>query len=333
VDDDAHTRLLLIEQLSQAGHDVRAYENGVQAIEAIRQMGSCLVVADWQMPELDGLALCKLVHELSRQAAIGTVYFILLTAHNEKEMIVRGLDAGANDYLVKPYHVDELLARIRAGQRICELQDDNWRRRFDLERMNAELDLLTRKLERQANVDALTGLFNRRCALERLSEAWTLVERNEQPLSCIVLDLDGFKHVNDTHGHAGGDAVLRRLATVTRGCVRACDVVGRIGGEEFICICPSTDVTGAAVLAERLRKAIQSTVVAVDGLTIPITISAGVAERTASHKRWDDLLAAADALLYQAKRNGRNQVWVPGRDGPQRYVAPLDPVSPQPAWR
>ncbi len=303
-EDEPASRMLLARHLSKAGYEVTACENGRIALDAIQQRGSCIVVADWMMPEMDGLELCRTVRGLCETDALGFVYYILLTAHSEKEQIVAGLEAGADDYLTKPYHKQELLARLRAGERIFMLQ--------------ADLRAANRQLEQLANTDMLTGLANRRHLFERFAEMWSMGERKGRPLGCVMLDIDKFKSVNDTYGHAAGDYVLKNVARTCRDNLRPYDILGRFGGEEFCIISPENDAAGTAALADRIRRAVAESHFEFEGQTIPVTISLGVGEREDRHAGPDDLIAVADAMLYQAKENGRNQVWVHMPDGDER---------------
>jgi two-component system cell cycle response regulator len=322
-DDDSATRALLVRQLSAAGYQVVACKNGKEALEAIRQEVSCIVVADWVMPEMDGLELCRTVRALSEMRALSVVYFVLLTARSDKEQIVAGLEAGADDYLTKPYHKQELLARLRVGERICGLQIELMQRQFELAKVNSEFARLNQKLEELANTDMLTGLPNRRHFFERFAEAWALAERKNRPLGCIMLDIDRFKPINDTYGHAAGDAVLQQLAATCRRALRRYDVLGRIGGEEFCIVAPDTLAEDAARLAERLRATIANTQFHAGGTVILVTISLGVASRSAPHAGPGDLTIAADRVLYRAKENGGNQVWVSDCTGVARPVPAL----------
>jgi two-component system cell cycle response regulator len=326
-EDDAASRALLAHQLRAAGHEVIACENGREALEAIRQRVSCIVIADWVMPEMDGLELCRIIRGLSEMEALSAVYFILLTAHSDKDEIVAGLEAGADDYLTKPYHKQELLARLRAGERICSLHAELVRRQIELHLVNSEFAKLNQKLEELASTDTLTGLANRRHFFERFAEAWVLSERKNDPLACIMLDIDKFKSINDTYGHAVGDVVLKEFAATCRKCLRRYDLLGRIGGEEFCIVCPGTETENAAQLAERVRSTIAQTEFRADRTIIPISISVGVAGRRRNHTSPEDLTVAADAMLYRAKQHGRNQVWVCDHNG---EAMPLDALAGTP---
>jgi two-component system, cell cycle response regulator len=315
VEDDPATRKLLERQLAAAGYAVQAFADGRSAMAPITGLGSGIVLADWSMPEMDGLELCRGVRELEGMGAFGPIYFILLTAHDSKEQTIAGLEAGANDYLTKPYHLGELLARIHVGARMLRLQEELLQRTLEYHKANAQLAVLSNKLEEQANTDALTGLANRRFLFQRVNELWELTARHGQALSCIMCDVDKFKRINDTHGHDAGDQVLRGLAATLRSFIKRRDLCGRIGGEEFIVLCPGATGDEAARIAERLRTHVAALITQCQGVDIRATVSCGVATRTPDVHGPDELIHRADSMLYAAKEHGRNQVWVLGSDG------------------
>jgi two-component system cell cycle response regulator len=264
-----------------------------------------LTVTDLMMPKMDGIALCK---SLRGSAAGRQMQVIMLTGCEEEESLVGALEAGADDYVIKPVRPRELLARVRAAHRTILLQDQLRRDKEELRRYAAELAFANRKLQEAALQDHLTGLPNRRCAMERLAQEWAASVRTGQPLACIFVDIDEFKQVNDRHGHDVGDLVIRETGVILKAAARECDVVCRIGGEEFITICRDTDVEGAARLAERARQQLEQRGYGVPGLDGRVTLSAGVAIRSPSMCRPGDLLNAADAAVYAAKKAGRNCV-------------------------
>lgn len=325
-EDDPASRELLKRQLEKAGYAVDACENGRAALDSLQRNNGGIVLADWMMPEMDGVTLARTVRELNTMQALPFVYFVLLTAHSETAQIVAGLEAGADDYLTKPYHLQELLARLRAGERIYELQRQLVKRQMELHRANAEMAALNLKLEKIANTDSLTGLANRRVLFERLTEFWSHSVRRDIPLACIMLDVDRFKRINDSHGHAAGDDVLKSVAAVCRGAARAHDVAARFGGEEFCLLCPDTDAAGAAQFAERLRNAIESHGFTFGPTPIPVSVSIGVAARMPNHQCGEELIAAADEMLYRAKNSGRNCTWV--RTADNRFVAAAELLQP-----
>jgi two-component system, cell cycle response regulator len=310
VEDDGAMRELLRRQLQQAGYDVAAYDDGRAALQPISRLGSGIILADWSMPEMDGLELCRVVRELEALQTLRSVYFILLTAHDSKDNVIEGLNAGANDYLTKPYHQGELLARIHVGERFLRLQEELLQRTIEYHKANAQLAVLTHKLEELANTDALTGLANRRCLFDRFAEVWELTARRGYPLSCLMLDLDRFKRINDTHGHDAGDLVLRNVAKVIRGTVAQPELCARFGGEEFVVLCPGVAAAEAVKLAETIRLAVAANPTTHNGTHVGMTVSCGVAERAANMAHPDALLRQADTLLYAAKQHGRNRTWM-----------------------
>jgi diguanylate cyclase (GGDEF)-like protein len=322
VEDEPATRKLLQRQLSSAGYDVTAYTDGRAALDPITAMNSGIVLADWSMPEMDGLQLCGAIRELEAMQALGNIYFILLTANDSKEQTIAGLDAGANDYLTKPYHQGELLARIQVGARMLKLQEELLQRTIEFQKANTQMAILTRRLEELANTDTLTGLANRRCLFDRFADLWQLAARHGHPLSCVMFDVDRFKLTNDSFGHDAGDQVLREVADALRESARRPDLCGRLGGEEFVIICPATPRDGAAALAERVRARLSAATIPYNGRILHVTVSCGVAERTDATSSPEDLLREADTMLYRAKASGRNQTWVTTADGGER-VAPV----------
>lgn len=329
-EDEPFTRMLMSRHLTNAGYAVTACEDGNIALNTVLgQGGGGIVLADWEMPGMDGIALCKAIRELVAEKVIPFVYFIMVTAHSSKEHMVTALEAGADECLAKPYNAQEMLARIRSGVRICTLQRDLLVKQLELTKINGEASRLNRKLQFLANTDTLTGLPNRRAFFGRFESAWELSTRWGRSLSCLMFDVDKFKRINDTFGHAAGDEVLRYIAKRTSGVVRKPDHLGRLGGEEFCIALPETTVEGAISLADRLRLTIASTPVAADGHLIPVRISVGVAQREPRHANVESLLADADAMLYRAKENGRNQVWAcEGPNEGRRASAPDDAASP-----
>jgi len=307
VDDDPGYLALLEKVLATAEYEVLTATHGREALRVLREEGVQLVVTDWTMPEMDGIDFCRAVRSAE---SLGFVYVIVLTAHADKARLLEAFDAGADDFLPKPCDRQELLARLRAGLRIIKLEASLAERNCLLHKVNAELAILNEKLERMATTDELTGLFNRRQAMSRLDDLWALARRYGQPLSCIMADIDHFKKFNDRHGHAAGDLVLEETASVLKAAARETDVVCRIGGEEFLVLCPNVHASAAAFCAERLRAAVASHSIAHRDGELRVTVSLGVAQRDEGITCPDDLLKAADGALYAAKNAGRNCVQV-----------------------
>lgn len=317
-DDDPVDRAILTRWLSRWGYEVCAVADGAEALAALQRDPTIRIcVVDWVMPHLDGVAVCRAIRERERQHE-HYVYTILLTAKTQKEDVVRGIEAGADDYIVKPCNPLELEVRLRAGRRVVELQQDLIRSR--------------EALRKEAMHDCLTGLLNRAALFEHLDKELVRVQRTGGSLCVIMIDVDFFKAINDEYGHLVGDSVLRDLARRFESVLRTYDAVGRFGGEEFLMVLANCDSTYGEAVAERLRKHLGSQGVRIDGRELPVTVSFGVAA-TESRRHVDSeaLIRAADAALYRAKATGRDRVCVAkSADWHMPASRPLAPYSPHP---
>jgi two-component system cell cycle response regulator len=274
------------------------------------------VLTDWTMPEMDGVELCKALRS-TREGR--TIYVLLLTGRGEYQRIVEAFDAGADDYVNKPFNAEVLLARVRAGQRMIELREQVEADRRDRARQLARMAVLNRKLKTAAMTDILTRLPNRRYAMGRLDQEVATALRSSQPLCAILIDIDHFKSVNDRYGHDVGDRVLQETAEVLKGSIRRGDIAARLGGEEFLVICPGSDMAGAIQVAQRIRDAVsQHPFVDLAG---NLTVSLGVAELSGGCTTVDTLLKHADRRVYLAKARGRDQVCADEGDGRDRARA------------
>jgi diguanylate cyclase (GGDEF)-like protein len=305
VDDDPTSLFLLRRVLQEEGHEVLCASDGAEALRMALENELQAVVADWMMPRMDGLELCQALRciQLGRE-----LYFILLTGRDTEDQIVAAYDAGVDEYVTKPFNSRILLARLRAGQRIIELKKAVDGERLVVQEQVRELGLLNRRLRAAALTDPLTGLPNRRFIWDRLAEEWQSSGSADAPLTAMMVDIDAFKKINDVHGHEMGDLVLKEVAEVLRTNARKGEDVARIGGEEFLVLCPNTTLSQAAIGAERLRAAVEAHVVQTATFTGHVTVSLGVAERTEEMSGADALLKAADDAVYAAKSAGRNQV-------------------------
>jgi diguanylate cyclase (GGDEF)-like protein len=305
-DDDPLSRRLLQVSLNQWGYSVTVATDGAEALRALDEPdGPQLAVLDWMMPRFDGIEVCRTIRTSSRERY---VYIVLLTARGYRDDIVQGLEAGADDYITKPFHLHELKARLRTGSRILTLQE--------------ELITARERLRIQATFDSVTGLFNRVAIQDALARELVRSRREDKPVAVLMADLDHFKHVNDTYGHPVGDVVLRVTADRMRGLFRSYDSIGRYGGEEFLVVLSGCDLATGIEQAERMRKAIYTQGVSVANTTIPVSISIGVAATTHDGRESTDLLLAADKALYAAKRAGRNRVEANLQLTPQDLCAP-----------
>jgi two-component system cell cycle response regulator len=294
-EDDPVTRMLMTRFLKKAGYEVDAVADGAEALERMMKRYYPILVTDWEMPGMDGVALCKAVRNLQLD---GYVYALLLTARDSKEHIIAGLDAGADDYLVKPVHEPELIARLNAGRRILNLE-------HSLRAANHRNRILS-------ITDALTGAFNRRYLMEQLPREVERCRRYAYPVSVIMCDIDHFKHINDTKGHGAGDDVLQQfVARVQRSIRSNSDWISRYGGEEFLLVLPETDYKAGCFVAEKIRALVGSAPFVTRAGEASVTASLGVAS-SGDHGpdltlKVEGLIKAADQCLYRAKQEGRDR--------------------------
>ncbi len=284
-EDDLTSRLLLKKVLEKWGYDVIVTTNGAEAWELLQSDDAPrLAILDWMMPEMDGVEVCRRVRT---RETVRPLYLILLTALGDKDSVVTGLEAGADDYVGKPYHQAELHARVNVGRRLVEAQ---------------------LALEVQARTDALTGLLNRGAIMRCLDGELERAGREGGGLGVGMLDIDHFKRVNDAHGHAAGDAVLRELSRRMESVLRPYDSLGRFGGEEFLIVVPGAGPTELSEVLERLRAVTAAAPFAAGGHDLVVTVSLGGA--ICAGESADALIARADRALYAAKEQGRDRVEV-----------------------
>ncbi len=293
-DDDSTTRKMVAAMLAKWGYDVVAVNSGDAAWDILQKEDAPrLAVLDWVMPGMEGVEICRKVRETVPKDRY--LYLILLTAKTSRQEIVFGLEAGADDYMIKPFDPNELQVRVGIGRRIISLQE--------------ELVAAREALCFQAMRDPLTGTYNRWATYQRLLEELERAGRENRPVSVLMTDLDHFKKINDTYGHLVGDQVLKETVARIQSVIRSYDVVGRFGGEEFMVVLPNADTDVAVRVGERIRQAVCSRPIVADGqISISVTLSVGVASIGASRSLADALIKSADEALYLAKRTGRNCV-------------------------
>ena len=292
VDDDAAIRRLVRLFLHRAGFQTLECTTGEEAKAILWTTEWDLAILDRRLPDLDGVVLA---HDLKSNPEFRTRYIIMLTGEDEQADKIEGLELGADDYITKPFQYPELLARVRAGKRIVDLQK--------------ELLDTNKRLELLSITDGLTKLHNHRHFQDELARNFEESQRYQRPLSLAMVDLDFFKKVNDTYGHAVGDDVLKGAAALFRSSVRSTDLVARYGGEEFAVMMPETTLADAEAFAEKVRSLIASTPLDTQAGPVNVTISIGVA--SVPHSRIHspkELIVSSDKALYRAKKNGRNQV-------------------------
>ena len=299
VDDNEDNVDLLQARLESWGYKTSTAADGEEALASVEQAPPDLILLDVMMPKIDGFEVAR---RIKANTELPFIPIIMQTALDSTEQKVQGLGSGADDYVTKPIEFAELQARLNSMLRIKTLQEDLAERERELREMNDKLLLISQ-------TDGLTGLDNRRHIEERLREMFEHSSRLNEPLSCVMCDLDHFKSVNDTYGHQAGDAVLRQFAQILKSEAREIDRVGRYGGEEFILLLPGTVLDAAVHFAERLRAAIEAHTFTFDGGSLQRTASLGVSgwpHPDIGH--CDSLVKAADDALYVAKETGRNRV-------------------------
>jgi two-component system, cell cycle response regulator len=291
-DDDPVSSRLLDRLLVKWGYEVIAVHDGAEAWEVLKAENAPRVaLLDWIMPGIDGLEICRRVRARSGQPY---VYIMLLTANDKVGNLVEGLESGADDYLTKPFHPQELRARLRVGLRMLDLE--------------SRLVEARESLRFKASHDSLTTIWNRGAIIEMLERELSRARRNGSSVGILLADIDHFKRVNDTRGHLVGDEVLRAVTGRLKGEVRSYDSVGRYGGEEFLILLPGCDNPKLTAKAERLVKVVERSSIGTSTGTVAVTISiGGIASGDCPHADVNKLLLAADTALYRAKVSGRNR--------------------------
>ncbi|MFW6066230.1 MAG: diguanylate cyclase [Planctomycetota bacterium] len=291
-EDDPVSRRVLEAALKKWGYEVLVAGDGDEAWRVFEAGdGPRLAILDWMMPGKDGVEVSRLIRERGDE---DYVYIIMLTARGQKQDLIEGMAAGADDYVTKPFDAGELRVRVRAAQRILDLQD--------------EIIAARESLREQATHDMLTGLLNRSAIIDTLQRALDYADREGSTVGVVMADLDHFKQINDTHGHKAGDTVLREASRRMRSVLRTYDSIGRYGGEEFLLVLPGCDEEGSLAIAERVRCYLAGEPIPLCGGSLEVTVSLGVSvihgdEVTSA----DSAIHAADDALYRAKDAGRNR--------------------------
>lgn len=301
VDDSALIRKSVVKVLepTQIFSRILQAKDGLEALETLLKEEIDLLLCDVNMPKMDGLKLLDTIRNLEKCKDLPVIF---LSSQDKPYQKIKGLQNGANDYVTKPFEAGELIARIKNLLMMKELQDE-------LAQKNKAMEMANKKLEQLSVTDELTGLWNRRYLWDRLSEEITKANRFHQTVCCLMIDIDDFKIINDTHGHITGDSVLIEIGRILKSQCRTHDLLARFGGEEFIMLLHQTDLEGAVLLARRLVKSVEKhKFTTEDQKPFRVTVSIGVAtypaEDTAS---MNDLVKKADEGLYQAKRKGKNR--------------------------
>jgi two-component system, cell cycle response regulator len=294
VDDEPTQRLITARLLTRAGFQVDTATNGADALRRLTDFRYPLLITDWEMPEMDGVALCRAVRSSNLD---GYVYTILLTSRDAIEHLVAGLEAGADDYLTKPVLGPELLARLNTGKRIVTLE--------------RSLRVVNKENRRLSITDSLTGAYNRHYLMEQLPIEVGRSARYGHSLSLLMCDVDHFKRINDVHGHQAGDEVLKAVVALIGNKVRTADWVARYGGEEFVIVLPETSFSNAQKVADTLREELTRLRIEFNAIQLSVTASFGVTgwdSKVPSDGSVDAMVARCDAAVYESKAAGRNRV-------------------------
>jgi two-component system, cell cycle response regulator len=310
-EDNATSRMILKKSVEKFGHECLVAEDGEKAWELFQDTPEVdVVISDWMMPGIDGIEFCRRVRETNSDSY---TCFIFLTALGDKQHLLEGMKAGADDYLAKPLDREQLQVRLVAASRVNSLHRQLNEQNQQLNEQKAELEKLNRELFALARRDPLTHLGNRLRLHEHLKILNAQAERYVRSYCVMLCDIDCFKLYNDTYGHLAGDEVLKQVAEVISGNLRAGDTAYRYGGEEFLTILPEQTLASATPAAERLRRSVEGLAITHETRTPPgvVTISVGLATFSRGEKRsFEELLKEADDALYAAKEAGRNRIMV-----------------------
>jgi two-component system cell cycle response regulator len=293
--------------LLNSGYDVAIVRDVAMAAEYALDYEPDIMIVDWSLTASGGEEFIKAV----RETRIGRgMFVVILSERNDEEFMVRAYGLGVDDVLPMPVSPRLLLARLDAGKRVTTLHSEIERDREEIRHFAAELAVSNRRLQEVAMMDPLTGFPNRRFFVDRLLQEWAASTRNKRPLSCVMMDVDNFRAINDAYGHEVGDSVLRQISNAMRQVLRAHDVVARTGGDEFLVMCPDTALEAAQACAERLRQAIEGAQIVSGMLNLKLTVSIGLASRDNSITDTEMLVRRAEQGLHMAKQAGRNRVSV-----------------------
>ncbi len=317
VDDNTENIKLAVRYLKEEGYRTAFATDGKQCISLVREHLYDLILLDVMMPEMDGFETCRKIKTLPQYRDVPVIF---LTARTDKESVVAGFETGGADYITKPFHGRELTLRVgthielkRSREKLEEINAELQKELLagmelseELERSKKELQRANQQLHAMATTDPLTGMMNRRRMLDFLEYEATRMRRTENPYSVLMCDIDHFKSVNDTYGHETGDGILKRVAEVLREGVREQDKAARWGGEEFLLLLPETAGDGSVILAEKLRLAVASLEIEVNGESLQVTMTFGAAVSDKDID-FDEVIRRADSALYQGKAGGRNR--------------------------
>ncbi len=307
VDDNPQNLQVLAALIEECGGDSILAMNGKEALQALSVDSPELILMDVMMPEMDGYEVCRILKTDPKHKRASMIPVIFITAKTDSEDIVKGFKAGGVDYISKPFIAEELKMRIFTHLKLYHTQRELMRLNEDYLETNKKLSQAMEQLRVASVTDTLTGIYNRRHVMLRMEDEATQIKRYGGSFSIILADIDFFKCVNDTYGHDCGDHVLKETARILKEKARVQDVLARWGGEEFLIFLPKTNLEGAMILADRMRKAIEQEKIRFGKATLQITITMGVAEYD-REEPLDRVIKRSDVALYEGKEAGRNRV-------------------------
>jgi diguanylate cyclase (GGDEF)-like protein len=291
-------------ELLKEHYEILVATSGSRAIEVALKNQPDLILMDVVMPGMDGLETCRRLKENTLTAEIPVIF---LTAMSESSDVIKGFEVGGQDYVVKPFNKIEVIARVKNHMELRKSKEKIKQYALELERKNEELQQLLQKVEQIAITDFLTGITNRRFAIDRMNEELSRINRGEDAFSLLMIDIDNFKDINDSHGHECGDYILKDVVNLIKSVLRNYDMMARWGGEEFLVMLPSTEINDAKIVAEKIISNVRTQIFTYKGNSFHVTITAGVAQHQAGDDL-DSIIKRADEAMYHGKKSGKNCV-------------------------
>ena len=308
--DDIPVSIKVLGELLKENYEILVATSGRKAIEIALKTQPDLILMDVVMPDMDGLETCKQLKENPQTAEIPVIF---LTAMSESSDVIKGFDVGGQDYIIKPFNKVEVIARVKNHIELKKSKEEAKLYALELEQKNQELQLLLKKVEQIARTDFLTGISNRRNAIDKMQAELSRINRSGESISLLMVDVDNFKNINDVYGHECGDYVLKHMVDLIQSVLRKYDMMARWGGEEFLIILPRTDINQAKIVAEKISTCVRSQTFNYQGRSFIVTITVGVAQYQAGEDL-DSVIKRADEAMYCGKKSGKNCVIISFKD-------------------
>lgn len=302
--DDVPVGIKVLGELLREHYEILVATSGSRAIEVALKNQPDLILLDVVMPDMDGLETCR---QLKGNTQTKDIPVIFLTAMSESSDVIKGFEVGGQDYIVKPFHKTEVIARVKNHLELKKSKEKVKQYALELEQKNDELQQLLEKTEQLAMTDFLTGITNRRFAIKKMNEELSRINRGGDGFSLLMIDIDNFKSINDSYGHACGDYVLKNLINLIKPVLREYDMIARWGGEEFLIMLPMTEINDAKTVAEKVVSCVGAQIFNYKGISFNVTVTAGVAQYQVDDDL-DSIIKRADEAMYQGKMSGKNCV-------------------------